>query len=124
MRPLQKRATLFLVLVFLCGALAGAVATNVWFRMGSSISSAQADAPQPVRKRAVETFSKHLMLTPEQTQQLSQILHETSNAYRNHELAIEKIRRQGNARIREILTDEQKVKFDDLLARREKKRKK
>ncbi|MNC97593.1 hypothetical protein D3C83_152950 [compost metagenome] len=58
-------------------------------------------------------------------QKLTTILDETRSEYREHELQIESIRQHGNARIREILNDPQKVQFDELLARRaEKERRK
>ena len=120
----RKRAALFLVLVFLCGLLAGAVATNLWedrgpgtvrFRMSSPSSSSR-------QQRAVERFARRLNLTPEQTTQLNEILDETSNAYQEHELAVERLRQEAPARIREILDDGQKAEFDELLARRNRRR--
>jgi len=140
MLPERKRATLFLVLIFLCGLVGGAVSVNVWQRLNvaaqsTSLPPAQSTAPsvaQPAQppgtpsagtRRAVESFTKRLELTPEQAEQLTQILMETRSAYRQHEHEIASIRKQGNTRIREILTDTQKVEFDQMLARAEEKRK-
>lgn len=130
MLPERKRATLFLVLIFLCGAAAGALGVNLWQKLNLSAQStplapaqstaqptAQPASPgTPSRRtlRAVESFTKHLNLTPEQKGQLTQILVETRNAYRQHEREIASIRQQGNARIREILTDAQKIEFDEM----------
>ena len=54
--------------------------------------------------------------------QLHSILDETRQSYRQHELEIKSIRDQGNARIRAILNDEQKARFDQMIAEVEKKR--
>ena len=139
MLPERKKATLFLALIFLCGLVGGAVSANVWQRLNVAAQSArpspqQSTAPSldqppapgtPSRGtlRAVESFTKRLNLKPDQAEQLTQILMETRNAYRQHEREIASIREQGNTRIREILTDQQKVEFDQMLARAEEKRK-
>ncbi len=121
MQPERKRATLYLGLIFLCGALAGAVATNLWMSLGPSAPPARADSPRPSRQRAVEWFAQHLDLSPEQAQQLGVILDETRQAYGAHELEIERIRQQGNDRIRAILNDQQKARFEQILIKKSRK---
>ena len=133
MLPERRKATVFLVLIFLCGLVGGAVGVNVWQRLNvaaqsiplapSQSTTPAADQPHnpgtPSRStlRAVESFTKKLELTPDQAEQLTQILMETRNAYRQHEHEIASIRQQGNTRIREILTDTQKVEFDQMRKR-------
>jgi len=130
MLAIRKRATLFLVLIFLCGLLSGAVGVNLWHRMSvsadavpASAGGARAPSTPPTRKRAVEWFTEQLHLSPEQAQQLSQILEETRGEYHQQELQIESIRQESNTRIRGILTDEQKTRFDELLRTRSERRK-
>src|SRR3990172_3170174 len=131
MLAVRKRATLFLVLIFLCGLLSGAVGANLWHRMNvsadaapaSSTGGVRAPSTPPTRKRAVEWFTEQLHLSPEQAQQLSQILEETRSEYHQQELQIESIRQESNTRIRGILTDEQKTRFDELLRTRSDRRK-
>jgi NADH dehydrogenase/NADH:ubiquinone oxidoreductase subunit G len=139
MLPERKKATLFLVLIFLCGLVGGAVSVNVWQKLNVAaqtvpLSAQQSTVPpldQPPAPgtpsrgtlRAVESFTKRLNLKPDQAEQLTQILMETRNAYRQHEREIASIRQQGNTRIREILSDTQKVEFDQMVARAEEKRK-
>ena len=118
----RKRAALFVVLIFLCGALSGAVGVNLWRRMSVSADSAASTPPSQNPRSAVESFTKRLNLTPAQAQQLTQILDETRSAYRRHELEIESVRRMGNNRIRDILNNEQKAKFDEMIAKRDAKR--
>lgn len=112
----RKRATLYIVLIFVCGALTGIAATNVWINGWPWHASANADASYSTQHR-VEKFTRELSLTPEQAKQLNQILDETHNAYRELEKQQEAIRQNGRARIREILTAEQKPKYEQLLAK-------
>ena len=126
MKSGKAKSALYLLLIFLCGFLAGAVATNVWTSWDVTANRARADSSSDPKlrssERAVERFKRHLELTPEQVSQFHQILDETRRAYRQHEREIENIRQQGNARIRTILSDQQKAKFDEMIAQRELKR--
>lgn len=119
----RKRATLYIVLIFLCGALAGTAATNVWINGWPWNASAKADAPPYSTQHRVDKFTRELSLTPEQAKQLNQILDETHSMYRELEEQQEAIRLKGRARIREILTPEQKPKYEQLLAKIEANRK-
>ena len=128
--PLErKKAALYVLLIFLCGFLAGALASNLlrswdpWSRRTRADSPiAQSEVPRTSR-RAVDSFTRRLDLRPEQAAQLHKILDETRLAYREHELEIEAIRQQSRTRIRSILEDEQKAKFDKMVALRDQKRK-
>ena len=123
MPPERKRATLYILLIFFCGVLAGAVATNLWMNWGPRSVSARADSQPWSSQHIVERFTRDLSLSPEQAKQLNQILDETHKVYREHESQIEAIRQQGRARIREILNDEQKAKYEQILASVEQRRK-
>ncbi len=119
----RKRAALFLVLVFLCGLLAGAVAANLWVDRGPGTVRFRMDSPSSSRRqRAVERFARRLNLTPEQATQLNEILDEVRDAYQEQELVIERLRQEAPARIREILDDEQKAEFDEMLSRGDRRR--
>ena len=90
----RKRAALFLVLVFLCGLLAGAVVTNLWVDRGPGTVRFRMDSPSSSRRqRAVERFARRLNLTSEQATHLN-----------------------------EILDDEQKAEFDEMLSRGDRRR--
>jgi Spy/CpxP family protein refolding chaperone len=86
----------------------------------SADSTASADLT-PDRAGAVKWFVKGLDLNQHQLDQLSEILQETRAAYKEHELQIESIKQHSRVRIREILTDEQKLTYDQLLADRARK---
>ena len=118
MLGVRSRATLYLVLIFFCGVLSGAVATRWAERASVSADSSATAKTQPQRKGAVVWFTQQLNLSLPQVEKLTKILEETRTAYKQHELEIESLRQDGNARIRAILTDAQKPKFDQLLAER------
>ena len=119
----RKRAALFLVLVFLCGLLAGAVVTNLWVDRGPGTVRFRMDSPSSSRRqRAVERFARRLNLTPQQATHLNEILDEVRDAYQEQELVIERLRQEAPNRIREILDDEQKAEFDDMLSRGDRRR--
>jgi Spy/CpxP family protein refolding chaperone len=118
MFAVRTRAALYLTLIFLCGALAGVVGTR-WAERSSVMADSAANTRSgQVRKGALVWFTQELTLNPEQVAQLTKILEETRSAYKDHEIEIESIKQHGRVRIREILTEEQKPKFDQLLAER------
>lgn len=119
----RKRATLYVALIFLCGALTGFAATNLWNNWWPGSASANSAKPYSVQHR-VEKFTRELNLTPDQAKQLNQILDETHSNYRRLEAEEELIREQGRARIRIILSEEQKPRYEELLAHQEANRKK
>lgn len=119
----RRRAAIFVALVFLCGALAGAVGVNLWDRVRVSADAPAAtvtgeEVPSTTRKRALKWFADELQLGPEQTDQLGRILKETRAAYKEHEREIDEIRHEAHNRIRHILSDPQREKFNQLLVQR------
>lgn len=117
--PERSRATFYIVLIFLCGALAGIVGTTLWLR-----ANAFADSnPKHSTRHTVKRFTQELNLTPAQAKQLNEILDDTHAAYHQLEAQEEEIRQKGRARIREMLTPEQKPKYEQILARIEARRK-
>lgn len=117
MPPERKRAAIYIVLIFLCGALTGVAATNVWINGWPWGTSASADSFPHSTQHTVQKFTRELSLTPEQAKQLNQILDETHGMYRALEDQQEAIREKGRTRIREILTEEQRPKYEQLLAK-------
>lgn len=122
MPPQRKRAAIYILLIFLCGALAGVAATNLWRNWGPGSVSARADQPY-TPQNVVERFTRDLSLSPDQARQLNQILDETHKAYREHEAQMDAVRQQGRGRIREILNDDQKAKYEQILAQIDQRRK-
>lgn len=94
-----------LVLVFMCGALAGALAMNLGVHNRLHQSPFWKDS---ARAEYLKTISKELDLTPDQTAQMASILDDFAKYYQT-------VLSDGKARILNILNDEQKIKFERLL---------
>jgi Spy/CpxP family protein refolding chaperone len=119
--PEKSRAVVYVLLIFLCGIVTGALAHNLWHRWererGQSVTQA---APRQTRtQRTVERFTRDLSLTPEQAQQLTVILDETRQKYRSQEDAT---RREARDRIRAILNDDQRAIYEEIIAHADKRR--
>lgn len=111
----MSRAPLYILLIFLCGLVSGALATNLWTSWMRGREVAQADStPRPSRtQRIVERFTRDISLTPDQAQQLAVILDEVRQQYRDDDDAT---RAEGRNRVRQILTDSQRVKYEEIIA--------
>jgi hypothetical protein len=95
-----------ITLVFLAGALAGAVAMNLGAH--KRLHRSVAFWTEGGKEVSVERWKKALDLTPDQTQQMMLILDDFGTYYRN-------VLSDGKARILRILDEDQKRKFDKLL---------
>ena len=109
-RPAERTAIVSLVLVFLCGAVAGALIMSV---LGHSASRpTRATVPNSFTMPASE-WKTELNLSDDQTRELMSILDDFSHYYDN-------VLADGNSRIMAILTPEQKQHFQQLLKKRRK----
>jgi Spy/CpxP family protein refolding chaperone len=94
-----------LVLVFLCGAGAGALAMN----MGVHRAMHQPDFDTPAGKiRFFERMQKELNLTPAQSEQMQSILNDFWQYYRS-------VLSDSKSRVEQILTEDQRHKFEHML---------
>jgi len=112
----RSRGPLYILLIFLCGVVSGALATNLWTgRIRQAQAADQADSRGPFNRtqRLVDRFTKELNLSPEQTNQLAAILDEMRLRYQIKE---DSTRAEGRDRIRQILTDEQRLKYEAIIA--------
>ena len=104
-----SRATcvMTVTLVFLAGAIAGAVAMDIgahkWMHQRSTPFYTEGG-----KEIWLQRWKKDLALTPEQSQEMAVILDDFGVYYRN-------VLSDGKARILRILNDDQKRKFDKLL---------
>ena len=96
-----------IALVFLVGVIAGAVAMNLgahkWLHRSPPFWT------EGGKEVSLQRWTKELDLTPEQSQEMMVILDDFGTYYRN-------VLSDGKARILRILNDDQKRKFDKLLA--------
>jgi hypothetical protein len=103
-RPNEKIAILSFLLVFLCGAVVGAVVM-------SFSGHARLHGAPPVAtglSMSVREWKEELNLTDQQTVQLTSILDDFSHYYDN-------VLADGNSRIMQILNPEQRGKFERML---------
>lgn len=97
--------TVMLVLVFLCGAGAGALAMN----LGVHRALHQPDFDTPAGKiHFFERMQKELNLTPAQSEQMQSILDDFWQYYRS-------VLSDSKSRVEQILTREQRLKFERML---------
>jgi hypothetical protein len=118
----QQRAVLYVVVVFFTGVVTGALVMNivehVWMHPGVLASRAPTpNAWDKDREHYMEQFRSELHLTDEQSKQLEQILDETMRQYEDLHSFSHHIREDGLARIRAMLNDDQRKKFDQLTAK-------
>src|SRR5580700_2721099 len=94
-----------LVLVFLCGAAAGAVAMN----LGAHKMMHQPAFDTPEGKvRFFERMQKELDLTPAQSEQMQSVLNDFWQYYRS-------VLSDSKSRVEQILTPAQREKFERML---------
>jgi hypothetical protein len=104
--PNSAKTTLCIsfALIFLCGAVTGALVTNLRHQPGRVVDRGTFSS-----HIEVERLHKKLNLTDEQTRQLSMILDDVAKYYDN-------VLSDGQTRVMQILDDGQKAKFRQLLA--------
>jgi Spy/CpxP family protein refolding chaperone len=124
--PASRKAAVWVVVVFLLGAIAGGM-----FGYGyahRSVAAASAPTPEPERRaKRVEQLTRDLSLTPDQAKQLDSILLQWhGNVKAIHDQAdaqIGQLRQKGRDEVRAILAPEQKPKFEDFLRKMDEERK-
>jgi Spy/CpxP family protein refolding chaperone len=98
-----------LALVFLCGAAAGAVAMN----LGAHNFLHQPGFDTPAGKALYfERLQKELDLTPTQSEQIQSVLNDFWLYYRT-------VLSDSKARVEQLLTEEQRQKFERMLQERQ-----
>lgn len=97
-----------LLLVFLCGAVAGAVAMNLG---AHTMLHPHAFWDNTGKTDYLKSVTRQLDLTPDQAAQMSSILDDFAKYYQT-------VLSDGKARILNILNDEQKRKFEKMLRER------
>jgi Spy/CpxP family protein refolding chaperone len=112
----SRKAFLLVLLVFAMGIGLGAVGTYV---VTTRVLAARPRQPTVPNRMAM--FTRDLNLNPGQQKQIQAILTETRARYAEiHSHAdpeYERARHEGREKIRQILTPEQRPKFEDLLRR-------
>jgi len=125
----NPRVLSVLLLVFLAGGLSGAIALRlirnsrptVAVRSGSTGGGTSNTAAPGIsawsnKDGFMGRCRKELDLRPEQAEKISAVLDDYKMYYQNLQEQLEEVRVTGKGRILEILDDEQKKKFEKLLA--------
>ena len=118
-------AVVYLVLVFLSGALVGAFAYRLYM-VGSVSSSPLAKSPEEYRKRAIEEMTTRLHLSPEQVSSIQHVYDETRQRFRDlHEKQRPEYRVIENdqyQRILAVLSEPQRVEYQKMREERDRRR--
>ena len=121
--PANRKALGLIFLVLVLGIALGAVGeVFVNQRVLGARRQVQVQNPgRPVPPRAVARLTNELNLTSDQQKQLSAILTEMQQRFdvihQQMNPQFDQIREQGHDQIRQILTPEQRPKFEDFLQR-------
>jgi Spy/CpxP family protein refolding chaperone len=121
--PNNRKALALIVLVLFLGIALGAVGHSLFDRrvLGARTQAQTEPQPRPNPPRAVARLTTELNLTPDQQKQIGEILMDMQRRYDAAHDQINpqlyQIREQGHDQIRQILTPEQRPKFEDFLRR-------
>lgn len=109
----SRRAIFYLVAIFVLGVVLGALGAHLFERHWGRLPWGQR------RARVVERFTRELRLSPEQRDQLVRILDETGQRYQKLNEQVrpqyDEIRQSARQRIRAILNDEQRARFEEIV---------
>ena len=103
-RPAERVAIVSLILVFLCGCVAGAMIMSYWVHPGIHGTRPGAGG----MAISIREWQKQLDLSEEQTRQLTSVLDDFSHYYDN-------LLADGNSRVRQILNPEQTRKYEQMM---------
>lgn len=126
-------AGLYLIVVFLSGALVGGFGYRLYTMNSVSASAPAKPKPEDFRKRYMDEMRNRLKLSDDQVSKLAQIWDDTRNRYRElHERtkpqldaikAQEKeIQGQHRQDVRSMLNDTQRAEYQKMLDEREKRK--
>ena len=117
MRRSSLMAALYLVLVFLSGALVGGFAHRLWV---SSVSAGSVTprSQEEYRRAYTEEMRSRLHLAPDQLSRLQQVLDATRERYRGfrekHKAELSAIQDDQTQKIRAFLTENQQAEYEKM----------
>ncbi len=113
----NPRILLTLAVVFLCGVTVGMILHH-WMHVGPPPPSGPTAGPGAALLTRLKT---ELNLTPAQTEQLKTVLDDFFTYYYTLQAQLDDVRASGKERIRKILDDGQKKKFDRIMSEQDKR---
>jgi|SRR5712675_685058 len=112
----NRKAVLLVFLVFVLGIALGGVGM---YMVTTRVLAAHPQTPVHNPANTMAMFTRDLNLNPDQQKQIQAILSDTRAHYATlhdkFDPEYERARQEGRERIRQLLTPEQKPKFEDLL---------
>lgn len=109
----NPRVLAILLLVFICGSLAGALA------MRYSVEAAAYQTPaawtEGGREISLQRFESELSLTADQSREMELILDDFMMYYHTLQAQMDEVRANGKQRILRILDEDQKQRFEEIL---------
>ena len=110
----NPRILILLLLIFACGALAGALTMRSSMRSKTHLASTPYWKDNGVQLFSYDKLKKELNLSSEQSERLKTILDDFVKYHEDLEAQIEDMRATGKNRIVQMLTPEQRGKFERL----------
>jgi Spy/CpxP family protein refolding chaperone len=127
----RQKARLWLAAVFVLGAAIGVVFgySFAQHRTLAAPLTTTAPLPEPERRaKRVAEMMKELGLTPDQAKNADAIIHATHDEMKTirekSDADVEALRQKARNEMRQMLTPEQKPKFEEMVARMDAERKK
>ncbi|MFN7935158.1 MAG: hypothetical protein U0R19_17640 [Bryobacteraceae bacterium] len=110
----NPRILSILLLVFVCGAMAGAVTMRLGF--SQSFRRPQSYWKEGGKEISLDRFRRELSLNDEQTRQMETVLNDFVMYYQSLQEQMNDVRAQGKFRITQILNEEQRQKFNRMMS--------
>jgi hypothetical protein len=108
----HPRILSLLILVFLCGAAAGALSMRV---AGTYMAKPSINTwKESTREMTLDWFRRELDLTPEQAREIEAVLDDYVIYYQNLQTQMDDFRYEGKKRIMQILNEEQRRKYQSI----------
>ncbi|MGB9604381.1 MAG: hypothetical protein ACP5U2_13910 [Bryobacteraceae bacterium] len=120
MRRSRFAVAIYLLLVFASGVAVGVIGHRFFEKEVKPPPPARPN-PEEFRRRYMEEMRNRLKLTDEQARQIEAILDETRDRYRAQTRALQE---EQTARIRALLSDQQRAEYEKMRQEREERRKK
>ena len=126
----RQKARLWLGLVFILGAAIGGVfGYSFAHRSYAATQAPAATLSEPERRaKRVAEMTKEVGLTPEQSTQIDQIIHQAHDEMKTiHEKSdadVDVVRQRAREQMRSLLTPDQRPKFEAMIQRMDQERKK
>lgn len=110
----NPRILTILLLVFVCGAMAGAVTMRLGF--SQALRRPQSYWKEGGKEISLDRFRRELSLNDEQTRQMETVLNDFVMYYQSLQEQMNDVRAQGKFRITQILSEEQRQKFNRMIS--------